>query len=81
MALTANEFKRNFLASTDAVLIREELERMTTDPKYNTRSFYTPQQDENLSFVDKHMGYLSDHPKLKPSEYLANLRLMTKARV
>ena len=81
MPLTANEFKRNFLVSEDASLIREELEKMVTDPQYNTRSFYTPTQDENLTFVEKHINYLSNHPKLKASEYLANLRLMTKKRL
>lgn len=80
MALTTNEFKRTFLASDDAVVITKELQDMVENPMYNTRSFYTPTQDENLSFIDKHIKYLSEHPKLKPSEYLANLRLMTKAR-
>ena len=80
MALTANEFKRNFLTSADAMLIRQELKLMMNNPIYNTRSFYTPQQDANLSFDEKHIRYLSDHPKLKVSEYLANLRLMTKKR-
>jgi hypothetical protein len=68
------------LASDEAVQIRAELERMVSDPTYTTRTFYTP-SDAHLSFADKHMSYLSEHPKLKASEYLANLRLMTKNRV
>ncbi|MDB5169995.1 MAG: hypothetical protein JWN82_391 [Candidatus Saccharibacteria bacterium] len=80
MALTANEYRRNFMASEEATAIKQELERMITDPQYNTRTFYTPLQDENLSFVEKHLAYLGNHPKLKPSEYLSNLRLMTKNR-
>jgi len=80
MAMTTNEFKRQFLASDEATQIRAELERMVGDPLYATRTFYTP-ADANLSFADKHMTYLSEHPKLKASEYLANLRLMTKNRV
>ena len=80
MAVTPSEYKRQFLASADAVTAREQLERMLSDPNYHTASFYTPSQVENMSFVDKHLQYLSEHPKLSPSEYLSNLRLKTKAR-
>ncbi len=79
MALATNEYKRTFMASEDAGTIRLELERMVTDPSYVTKTFYSP-LNSDISFVDKHLTYLSEHPKLKSSEYLANLRLMTKAR-
>jgi len=79
MAVSTSEYKRTFLASEDAVQIREELLRMTADPMYNTQPFYTP-LDNNLSFVEKHIRYLSEHPKLSSLEYLSNLRLMTKKR-
>lgn len=81
MAVTPTEYRRQFLASEEAVDVREQLEAMMRDPAYNTQSFYTPlHPDENLSFVDKHLAYLSDHSKLKSQEYLSNLRLKTKTR-
>lgn len=80
MAVTPTEYKRQFLASEEAQVIREQLKAMTLDPNYHTASFYTPMQEENLSFVEKHMAYLSDHPKLKTTEYMSNLRLKTKNR-
>lgn len=80
MASITNEFTRTFLASEEAAAIRVQLELMMNDPVYNTRSYYSPAQIEDVSFADKHLKYLSVHPKLKSSEYLANLRLMTRAR-
>lgn len=80
MAVTPTEYRRQFLASEEAVTVREQLEAMLRDPAYNTQSFYTPYQTENQSFVDRHLAYLSDHPKLKVSEYMSNLRLKTKTR-
>jgi hypothetical protein len=80
MSLTANEYKRQFLASEEAVTIKQQLRLMVDDPRYNTQSFYTSMQDEDISFVEKHIAYLSEHPKIKTSEYLSNLRLRTKLR-
>lgn len=80
MASITNEFTRTFLASEEAAEIRLQLEKMASDPTYNTRSYYSPSQVEDVTFADKHLKYLSVHPKLKSSEYLANLRLMTRAR-
>jgi hypothetical protein len=80
MAVTPSEYKRQFLASEDAAFVRQQLEAMTVNPAYHTASFYTPTSDENMSFVDKHLMYLSEHPKLNPLEYMSNLRLKTKQR-
>lgn len=80
MPLSPREYKVQFYASEDAMLIRQELEQMVDNPLYSTKTFYTTAEVDQ-SFVDKHMTYLSNHPKLKPAEYLSNLRLMTKARV
>jgi hypothetical protein len=80
MAVTPSQYKRDFLASEDAVVVREQLEAMVTSTAYHTASFYTPSQEEEMSFVEKHLAYLSDHPKLNVNEYLSNLRLKTKHR-
>ncbi len=79
MALSSNQYKAQFLASEDAQTVRLELERMMESAQYSTHTFYTP-ADATQSFVDKHLHYLSEHPKLKATEYLSNLRLMTKVR-
>ena len=80
MASTVNNYKQNFLLSEQAVEIKKELQAMLGNPMYNTRAAYTPTLEDGFPFVDKHMKYLSEHPKLNPKDYLANLKLMTKVR-
>ncbi len=65
--------------------IRKKLKDMESNPKLNTRgmSFSANTElypDGQMPFVDKHMAYLMQHPKLDPEQYLANLRLMLKQR-
>jgi hypothetical protein len=72
--------QKEFLDSDIAAEARKELKRMDGDPLYNTRSLFTPMQNQALSFVDRHMKYLSEHPKLNPTQYLTNLRLMTRLK-
>lgn len=65
--------------------VRQKLEDMELDPLLNTKhmSFSantTLYPDGQMPFVDKHIAYLMDHPKLDPEQYLANLRLMLKRR-
>ena len=69
---------QKFLASDEAQLIRLDLEKMMTDPAFNTTSTYSPTSIDSVLFVDKHMKYLSQHPNLNPQQYLSNLRLMTR---
>ncbi|MDB5168877.1 MAG: hypothetical protein JWO41_233 [Candidatus Saccharibacteria bacterium] len=80
MALTDRQYKRTFLESAEAAVIKVQLETMVKDPMYNTQSFYTTLQVDDFTFVEKHLAYLSDHPKLKATEYMSNLRLKTKSR-
>lgn len=70
--------RQKFLDSDEAKLINSDLENMVADPYFNTQSTYTTSSGNCLSFVDKHMKYLSDHPKLNPRHYLSNLKLMTR---
>ena len=72
--------QQKFLDSEAAIHIREQLENMVTNIAFNTTSTYAATMDHNLPFVDKHMNYLSDHPKLNPDHYVANLRLMTRIK-
>ena len=71
---------QRFLDSKEALLIRDTLMNMMTDPEFNTRSMYSPAAGGDVLFVDKHMEYLSQHTTLNVQHYLSNLRLMTRIR-
>jgi hypothetical protein len=81
MALTRG---KAFFGSPEAQEIRNALLQMTRDSSYSTVPVYstdsTTYKDNLMPFVDKHMNYLNAHPKMEPSTYLANLRLMTRKR-
>ena len=72
--------QQKFLDSEEAIRIKTALEKMVDDPAFNTEPTYTTGADPSWSFVDKHMTYLSEHPKLSPQHYLSNLRLMTRLK-
>lgn len=54
---------------------------MTLSGSYNTRTMYSASEKDGLSFVDKHMRYMSLYPKLNYKQYVLNLKLMTKVGV
>jgi len=65
--------------------VREKLQAMEKDLALNTRaSSYSANSDlypdNQIPFVEKHLAYLMDHPKVDYTQYLANLRLMLKVR-
>lgn len=65
--------------------VREKLEEMERNPLLNTRaSSYSANADlypdGQIPFVEKHLAYLLEHPKVDHAQYLANLRLMLKVR-
>jgi hypothetical protein len=64
--------------------VREKLERMAADATLNTPSSYSPNAeshpDNQISFVDRHIEYLLNHPKLDSEHYLANLRMKIRSR-
>lgn len=74
----------NFLETQEGAEAKQLLEAMTTDPLYNTESSYSANviahPDNTMSFVDKHMEYMRNHPALSPKHYISNLRLMTRVR-
>jgi hypothetical protein len=71
---------QKYLSSEEARLALEELEMMEKSPEYKTESSYSPSSEERLSFVDKHVKYLSTHQSLDYRHYLSNLKLMTKIK-
>lgn len=63
--------------------ISQMLHDMVENPKLHTPSSEIKLDGGEritLSFYDKHRDYLTLHPKVNPSHYLANLRTMIKTR-
>ena len=76
--------KSDFLGSIEGTEIENALKQMEIDTSFYTTSSYSANSDlypdHRISFTEKHMRYLSQHQKVDPSQYLANLRLMTRVR-
>ncbi len=54
---------------------------MVNDESYNTASTFSPSAENgNLLFIDKHMNYLCGHLDVNATQYISNLRLITKVR-
>ena len=71
---------QKYLDSDIAKLVNIELEAMAASSEYNTESSYSPSSTERITFVDKHMKYLSTHQKVDYRHYISNLKLMTKIK-
>lgn len=75
---------KSFMDSEEGKNIRRALQQMTDESAYNTTPSYSSDSDrypDNLiPFTDKHMNYLNSHPKLDPTQYLANIKLMSRIR-
>lgn len=69
-----------YLETDAAKAACETLEEMVASPDYHTESSYSPTSDERVSFIDKHVRYLSTHRNVDYHHYLSNLKLMTKIR-
>jgi hypothetical protein len=63
--------------------IRAALTSMEKDDSFNTRPVYVKDPLASIkliSFYEKHMAYLKEHPKINPEYYLANLRTVLRVR-
>ena len=69
--------RAEFLRSEKATELQNELSAMTSSPLYNTHVVSLLHADSQL-FIDKHMRYMSNHLKMDHSQYVQNLKLMTK---
>jgi hypothetical protein len=69
-----------FFRSEAALKAKGELKLMVDDPNYNTRETFSAKHEHDMPFVDRHMKYMSEHPKMNPRHYLSNLQLMTKIK-
>jgi hypothetical protein len=72
---------KEFLTSPEGIAAQADLEEMEKDKGYKTVSTYSPTAENGiLLFIDKHMNYLSSHASVNASQYVSNLRLITKIR-
>ncbi len=64
--------------------VREKLMAMEHDTSLTTTNSYSANSelypDHRIPFVEKHLDYLHNHPRVDSGQYLANLRLMLKIR-
>lgn len=76
--------RTNFIGSEEGNAIEQELRRMCEDASCNTAPSFSADSetyaDNLIPFVDKHMKYLSEHKNVNATYYLANLKLMHRAR-
>jgi hypothetical protein len=74
----------NFFDSEEGAEVKHALRLMESDSTYTTESSYNANEllypGNDMSFVEKHMRYLSAHQNVNPQQYLSNLRLMTRVR-
>ena len=70
-------------AGISEIEIREELTKMELNPELNTKASLVKESQSSLrlmTFEEKHLSYLRQHPKVSPLPYLANLKTMIKVR-
>lgn len=82
--MSAHDKKVHFVDSEAGLQARQALEDLFLNVAYHTKAGYNANNelypDNLMPFVEKHMQYLSSHPSVNPTYYLANLRLMTKIK-
>ena len=68
----------------DIEAITERLESFQANPNMVTKSIYSPAAtdypDNQLPFVQVHLGYLKKHKQVNASQYLSNLEIMIRQR-
>jgi hypothetical protein len=76
--------RKDFPDTEEGQEIKLKLQQMADDNLYNTASSYSSNTslypDNLIPFVDRHMNYLLNHPRLEANKYLANIRLITRLR-
>lgn len=68
------------MQSEQGMRLRALLVEMTQNENYNTRTTYSTIDKDGISFVEKHMKYMSLYPNLNHKQYISNLKLKTKIR-
>jgi hypothetical protein len=84
MGSSKSQTRTSFLSSEEAQELKRQLVKMERDEAFHTVSTYTADSEtypNNLiPFADKHIKYLSEHLNINGFQYLANLRLVTRAK-
>jgi hypothetical protein len=73
-----NTRTKSFFESEVGKLARQALVEMTQNERYNTRTTFSVHDTNGMTFVDKHMKYMSQFPNMNTVQYVSNLKLMTK---
>lgn len=77
--------KPDFFVTDAGNKAKQDLEAMEQNDSFNTPDCYTANTirypKNNMSFTEKHMDYLKNHPNTNPDQYIANLRLITRRKV
>ena len=69
-----------FFESEQGKTLRDELTKMAKSKNYNTNTMYSTYDPNGMSFIDKHMKYMSQYPTLNYNQYVSNLKVMTKIK-
>jgi hypothetical protein len=76
--------RKGFLDTEEGQEIKSNLQLMVGSASYNTEAGYSTNAvlypDNLIPFVDKHINYLINNPRLEPRKYLANIKLITRVR-
>jgi hypothetical protein len=82
--MAVQKTRHNYNDTEEGKEVRLKLERMAEDSQFNTTASYSSNtglySDNLIPFVDKHMNYLMSHPRVEADKYLANVKLITRAR-
>lgn len=77
--------KPDFFTTEAGAKAKDDLEAMQNNQAFNTPSCYTANTvrypANNMTFAEKHLDYLKNHPNTNPDQYIANLRLITRRKV
>ena len=73
-----SQAKQIFFKSDKGIELRKQLVAMTKDAMYNTRLQGLIDYPDEDRFVEKHMTYMGNYPRMDHYQYISNLRLKTK---
>ena len=80
----ATKSRSGYFDSAEGIDMRKRFKDMVASNQYNTQATYSANSvlypDNLIPFIDKHMNYLNSHPGLEANKYLANIKLITRAR-
>lgn len=67
-----------FSKSEIGKLVRDELVKMTVSGEYVTESSYSSLNSGGMSFAERQMRYMSRYPNMNYTQYISNLKIMTR---